>query len=256
MPFTIVYNNDTKCHGSLSHFIFKSVHPFVLRSVTVPKLYRWQLRRCFWEDLLKVFSCFRIFGYEAYPQHLRTRRCAQFIVCLSGGVQFGRIALVVERGTESLARWFVAFTMADPPATSQDYGAVYGDSPRCDKVSRHVAWLDNGERRWCQRDWPRRDTTAGENSGRSLSTARYFLPRSAICVRLGVNRDAGVDLGARSPAARGVNLQSLSITVQWNPYSVRLTAQFAGPRSQIFTRQLANLHVTKLLPDDPATILL
>jgi hypothetical protein len=26
--------------GLLSHFIFKSVHPFVLRSVTVPKLYR------------------------------------------------------------------------------------------------------------------------------------------------------------------------------------------------------------------------
>jgi hypothetical protein len=40
MPFTINYNNDTKYHGSLSHFIFKSVHPFVLRHVTVPKLYR------------------------------------------------------------------------------------------------------------------------------------------------------------------------------------------------------------------------
>jgi hypothetical protein len=51
-------------------------------------------------------------------------------------------------------------------------------------------------------------------------------------------------------------MRSLSVTVQWNPYSVRLTAQFAGPRSQIFTRQLANLPVTKLLPDDPATILL
>jgi hypothetical protein len=40
MPLTNDYNNDTKHHGSLSHFIFKSVHPFVLRSVTVPKLYR------------------------------------------------------------------------------------------------------------------------------------------------------------------------------------------------------------------------
>jgi hypothetical protein len=40
MHFTIDYNNDTKHHGSLSHFIFKSVHPFVLRSATVPKLYR------------------------------------------------------------------------------------------------------------------------------------------------------------------------------------------------------------------------
>jgi hypothetical protein len=40
MPFTIDYNNDTKHYGSLSHFIFKSVHPFVLRSATVPKLCR------------------------------------------------------------------------------------------------------------------------------------------------------------------------------------------------------------------------
>jgi hypothetical protein len=39
IPFTMNYNNDTKYHGSLSHFIFKSVHPFVLRHVTVPKLY-------------------------------------------------------------------------------------------------------------------------------------------------------------------------------------------------------------------------
>jgi hypothetical protein len=39
MPFTMSYNNDTEYHGSLSHFIFKSVHPFVLRHVTVPKLY-------------------------------------------------------------------------------------------------------------------------------------------------------------------------------------------------------------------------
>jgi hypothetical protein len=40
MPFTMNYNNDTEHHGSLSHFIFKSVHPFVLRHVIVPKLYR------------------------------------------------------------------------------------------------------------------------------------------------------------------------------------------------------------------------
>jgi hypothetical protein len=39
MPFTMNYNNDTKYHGSLSHFIFKSVHHFVLRHVTLPKLY-------------------------------------------------------------------------------------------------------------------------------------------------------------------------------------------------------------------------
>jgi hypothetical protein len=40
MLFTIDYNNDTKHHGFLSHFIFKSVDAFVSRSVIVPKLYR------------------------------------------------------------------------------------------------------------------------------------------------------------------------------------------------------------------------
>jgi hypothetical protein len=40
MPFTINYNNDTKHHRSLSHFIFKSIRSFVLRSATLPKLYR------------------------------------------------------------------------------------------------------------------------------------------------------------------------------------------------------------------------
>jgi hypothetical protein len=83
---------------------------------------------------------------------LWTRRVAQFIACLGGGVQFGRIVLAVERGVESLARWFVAFTVAKPPSTSQGWGAVYGDSPRRGKVLRHVAWPDNGELRWCQRD--------------------------------------------------------------------------------------------------------
>jgi hypothetical protein len=39
MSFTIDYNNDTKHHGSLSQFIFKSVRPFILRFVFVPKLY-------------------------------------------------------------------------------------------------------------------------------------------------------------------------------------------------------------------------
>jgi hypothetical protein len=40
MSFTIDYNNDTKHHGSLSQSIFKSVRPFILRSVILPKLYR------------------------------------------------------------------------------------------------------------------------------------------------------------------------------------------------------------------------
>jgi hypothetical protein len=39
MLFTMNYNNDTEYHGSLNHFVFKSVHPFILRHVTVPKLY-------------------------------------------------------------------------------------------------------------------------------------------------------------------------------------------------------------------------
>jgi hypothetical protein len=39
IPFTMNYNNDTEYHGSLSHFIFKSVHPFFWRHVILPKLY-------------------------------------------------------------------------------------------------------------------------------------------------------------------------------------------------------------------------
>jgi hypothetical protein len=40
ISFTINYNNDTKHHGFLSQSIFKSVGPFVLRSDTMPKLYK------------------------------------------------------------------------------------------------------------------------------------------------------------------------------------------------------------------------
>jgi hypothetical protein len=39
MPFTINYNHDTNYHGFIVHFIFKSVHSFVLSHVTMPKLY-------------------------------------------------------------------------------------------------------------------------------------------------------------------------------------------------------------------------
>jgi hypothetical protein len=39
MPFIIDYNHDTNYHGSIGHFIFKSVHSFVLSHVTMPKLY-------------------------------------------------------------------------------------------------------------------------------------------------------------------------------------------------------------------------
>jgi hypothetical protein len=48
------------------------------------------------------------------------------------------------------------------------------------------------------------DTATGRNRVSSSSAVPDFLPRSVIRVRPGVNRDAGVNLGARSPAARGV----------------------------------------------------
>jgi hypothetical protein len=55
MPFTNAYNHNTSYHRLIGHFIFKSVHSFVLRHVTMPKLYGLQLRQCFSEDLPKVF---------------------------------------------------------------------------------------------------------------------------------------------------------------------------------------------------------
>jgi hypothetical protein len=41
MPFAKDYNYDIDSHGSISHFIFKSVQSFVLRHATMPKLYGW-----------------------------------------------------------------------------------------------------------------------------------------------------------------------------------------------------------------------
>jgi hypothetical protein len=37
IPFTIDYNHDTNYHGSICLFIFKSVQPFILRHVVMPK---------------------------------------------------------------------------------------------------------------------------------------------------------------------------------------------------------------------------
>jgi hypothetical protein len=54
----------------------------------------------------------------------------------------------------------------------------------------------------------------------------------------------------------GLNLWSLLGIVPLGSYLERLTDQFAGPKYHIFTWQLVNPHVTKLLPYDPATILL
>jgi hypothetical protein len=53
-----------------------------------------------------------------------------------------------------------------------------------------------------------------------------------------------------------LNLWFLSGIVPLASYSERLTHQFVGPRSQIFTWHLVNPPVTKFLPYDPATILL
>jgi hypothetical protein len=39
MPSTIDYSHATNYLGFIGHFIFRSVHSFVLRQVTVPKLY-------------------------------------------------------------------------------------------------------------------------------------------------------------------------------------------------------------------------
>jgi hypothetical protein len=41
MPFTKDYDYDTDSHGSIGHFIFKSVQSFVLRHATMPNLYGW-----------------------------------------------------------------------------------------------------------------------------------------------------------------------------------------------------------------------
>jgi hypothetical protein len=49
-----------------------------------------------------------------------------------------------------------------------------------------------------------------------------------------MNRDAGADLGARSPATRGLNLRSYSVYCAIRLSSERLIDRFAGPRSHIF----------------------
>jgi hypothetical protein len=41
MPFINSYNHDTDYHGSIGLFIFKSVLPFVLKRVIMPKLPKW-----------------------------------------------------------------------------------------------------------------------------------------------------------------------------------------------------------------------
>jgi hypothetical protein len=41
MSFTTSYNHDTNYHGLIGLFIFKSVHPFVSRRITMLKLPGW-----------------------------------------------------------------------------------------------------------------------------------------------------------------------------------------------------------------------
>jgi hypothetical protein len=72
------------------------------------------------------------------------------------------------------------------------------------------------------------DTTAGRNRVSSSSVVPVFLLRSVIRVRSGGNRDASVDLGTSSPAARGLNLRSYSVTVQSEYHSVFLIGPFVG----------------------------
>ena len=59
MSFTKDYNYDTGSHGSIGHFIFKSVHSFILRHEASALLLRGSA---------KGVSSYRIFGDEAYPQ--------------------------------------------------------------------------------------------------------------------------------------------------------------------------------------------
>jgi hypothetical protein len=61
MSLMTSYKHDTNHHGLIGLFLFKSVQPFVLRRVTVPKLPESELRRvpsrcvCLYANLSKVF---------------------------------------------------------------------------------------------------------------------------------------------------------------------------------------------------------
>jgi trehalose utilization protein len=63
------YNNDTEYYRSLSDFIFKSVHPFVWRYVTYVEALQSIASALLWRKSAEGVHFFRIFGYEAYPQH-------------------------------------------------------------------------------------------------------------------------------------------------------------------------------------------
>jgi hypothetical protein len=70
MPFTTNYNNDTEYHGSLTHFIFKSVHPLRLETCHCAEALWAIASALLWIGPVEGVSFLRIFGYEAYPQHI------------------------------------------------------------------------------------------------------------------------------------------------------------------------------------------
>jgi hypothetical protein len=107
-----------------------------------------------------------------------------------------------EKGVVTSAGLPWHFTVARPPAMTG-----YARASHCDKVLRLGTWHPSGRRLTPTKlSGPavrQSDTTARRNSVSSSSLAPDFSPRIVICVRPGVNRDTGVNPGARSPAVRG-----------------------------------------------------
>jgi hypothetical protein len=77
------------------------------------------------------------------------------------------------------------------------------------------------------------DTAARRNSVSSSSSAPDFSPRIVIRVRPGVNRDAGMNSGARSPAVRGTESGILFSHYTIRHHSEHLTKLIWGDLFQI-----------------------
>jgi hypothetical protein len=140
---------------------------------------------------------------------LRTQWHSQFIGSRGGGTWIGVGAVAAKEKEMYCRESLVAFIVADSLATSQWYRAAYGDSLRRGKALRHIAGLDNDELRWCQRDQPRWDMTSGENSGRRLSTAWYFLPLLHYPPASDTNHRGGKNPSARLVDGEGIWTQDL-----------------------------------------------
>jgi hypothetical protein len=104
------------------------------------------------------------------------------------------------------------FTVARPPAMTGHARASHSD-----EVLRLGTWHPSGSRLTpAKLSGPfvrQADTALGRNSVSSSSSAPDFSPRIVIRVRPGVNHDASMNPGARSPAMRGAESGSYSITV-------------------------------------------